>query len=176
MPGNLASNGQIVSSRCCCYTIYKLWRNPSQQVLAFGRCVPQHGCALADAGRLVGAPRHGQACAGTVDNTVSSGEITEATDDVHCRAATSALPSAKSPLVSTLMAGVGRAMLRPTTTLFSGASDECAISSENRWRHGRKYGRQRDLQVRKVGWRFTFPEELSLRVREENQGLNSTTV
>ena len=61
-------------------------RNPSQQVLAFGRCVPQHGCALADAGRLVGVPRHGQACAGTVDNTVSSGEITEATDNVHCRA------------------------------------------------------------------------------------------
>src|SRR5438105_15713601 len=89
---------------------------------------------------------------------------------------TSALRSAKSPFVSTLMAGVGRAMLGPSTILFSGASDECAISSENRWRHCRKYGRQRDLQVRKVGWRFTFPEELSLRVREENQGLNSTTV
>src|SRR5438552_18552637 len=37
--------------------------------------------------RLVGVAWHGQACAGTVDNTVSSGEITEATDDVHCRAA-----------------------------------------------------------------------------------------
>src|SRR5437870_8415018 len=36
---------------------------------------------------------------------------------------TSALPSAKSPFVSTLMAGVGRAMLRPTSTLFSGASE-----------------------------------------------------
>src|SRR5438552_1889332 len=69
---------------------------------------------------------------------------------------TSALRSAKSPFVSTLMAGVGRAMLGPSTILFSGASDECAISSENRWRHCRKYGRQRDLQVRKVGWRLTF--------------------
>src|SRR5437879_1391433 len=72
--------------KCCCYTIYKLWRNPSQQVLAFGRCVPQQGFALADvAARRVAW--HGQACAGTVDNTVSSGEITEATDNVHCRAA-----------------------------------------------------------------------------------------
>src|SRR6266487_2054296 len=39
MPGNPGFQPQVVSSRCCCYMVYKLWRNPSQQILAFGRFV-----------------------------------------------------------------------------------------------------------------------------------------
>jgi len=105
---------------------------------------------------LVGVDRQGRRAPAQFDNTVSSGEITEATDNVHCRAAYFRFTVGKFQFVSTLLAGVGRAMLRPSTTLFSGASDECAISSENRWRHCRKYGRQRDLQVMKVGWRLRF--------------------
>src|SRR5438132_10387256 len=101
--------------------------------------------------RLVGVARHEQACAGTVDNTVSSGEITEATDNVHCRAVYFRFTVGKIPILIDANGRRERAMLRPSTTLFSGASDECAISSENRWRYCRKYRRQRDLQVMKVG-------------------------
>ena len=70
--------------------------------------------------RLVGVARHGQACAGTVDNTVSSGEITEATDNVHCRAAYFRFTVGKIPIRIDANGRSGGAMLRPSTTLFSG--------------------------------------------------------
>src|SRR6266568_4581852 len=107
--------------------------------------------------RLVGVAWHGQACAGTVDNTVSSGEITEATDDVHCRAVYFRFTVGKIPI---RIDANGRSGACPCCGLVppfsAAASDECAISSENRWRYCRKYGRQRDLQVMKVGWRLRF--------------------
>src|SRR5437870_7444904 len=64
--------------------------------------------------RLVGLAWHGQACAGTVDNTVSSGEITEATDNVHCRAAYFRFT-------------VGKIPIRIDANGRSGACDDCGL-------------------------------------------------
>src|SRR5439155_2244426 len=118
--------------------------------------------------RLVGVARHGQACAGTVDNTVNSGEITEATDDVHCRAAYFRFT-------------VGKIPIRIDANGRSGACDAAAYYHPFQ----RRIGRMRDFfrkslellsQIRKTKGlagkesrlEVYVSEELSLRVREEN--------
>src|SRR5207244_802659 len=70
---------------------------------------------------------------------------------INWRLLTSALRSAKSAFLSTLTARVGGPCCDLLPPLFSGASDECAISSENRASILCKSRRQRDLRVQAFG-------------------------
>ena len=81
-------------------------------------------------------PRHaaiprGGAPSSTTNIAQSFRDLTRALI-INWRLLTSALRSAKSAFLSTLMARVGGPCCDLVPPLFSGASDECAISSENR--------------------------------------------
>ena len=104
--------------------------NHFSKLFAFGRCVPEQRWALGDAAvrRCCSA---GQTCAGTVDNNGSSGQSPKFQICV-AELLISASDLQNAPFVSRLNGRSGEclpgSMLPSTSTLFSGASDECVIS------------------------------------------------